>query len=79
MSYDVRIFVVAFDNSKKHRPSTPFQRYDAVGVEFARTSHVVIDTICAPRSSFRNIEEMREELEKWGKCEITWLNEVVTA
>lgn len=79
MSYDVRTFVVTFDNSRKRRPNTPYQRYDAVGVEFQRTGHVVLDTIYAPRASFANIEEMREELEKWGKCDITWMDEVVTA
>ncbi len=79
MSFDVRVFIVIFDNAKRRRPATPYQRYDAVGVQFARTGHVVIDTYYAPRSSFRNIEEMTEELSKWGKCEITWMSEEVTA
>ncbi len=79
MSYDVKTFIVQFDNSKKRRPSTPYQRYDAVGVQFARTGHVVIDTYYAPRSLFRNIEDMQSCLSEWGKCEITWIGEEVPA
>lgn len=79
MSFDVHVFIVAFDNSKKRRPSTPLQKYDAVGVQFIRTGHVVIDTQYAPRASFRNIEEMKEILGAWGHVEMTWMGEEMTA
>lgn len=78
MSYKVRVFIVTFNNSKKRKPGTPHQQYDAVGVEFQRTKHIALDTTYLPRNTFRNLEEMREFLGTWGRYEITWMDEAVT-
>ena len=76
MSFEVKTFIIIFDNSKR-LAGKPLQRYDAVGVQFTRTGHVVLDTYNAPRSLFRSIDEMKEELEKWGKVELTWIKQEV--
>lgn len=76
MSHEVNTFIIIFDNSKR-LAGKPLQRYDAVGVQFTRTGHVVLDTYNAPRSTFRNIEEMREVLGQWGKVELTWMEQEV--
>ncbi len=78
MSFEVHVFIVIFDNSKR-LAGKPLQRYDAVGVQFVRTGHVVLDTHYAPRATFRNIEEMREVLGQWGKVEMTWMEQEVPA
>ncbi len=77
MSFEVNTFIIVFDNSKR-LAGKPLQRFDAVGVQFQRTGHVVLDTHYAPRASFRNIEEMREVLGQWGKVEMTWMEQEVT-
>ena len=66
------LFTVKFDNSKKRGKGRTLQSCNAWGVLYP-SGHVHLDTPELRVHSWLSLDQMRDYLEEFGKCEIEWV------
>ncbi len=64
------MFHVTFSNKRKQ--VNGLQRHTAQGALFT-TGHIHIDTMYLQVRDFQTLQQMREYIEQFGECHISWL------